>query len=428
MLRFRLGSRAPTSLVHSLVLGAWLFSTTTHAQFQADSAAARVVRALQGTGRAVRTGQQDEPGWTWQEYKLYDQEISLTVDLVGSNQVLARKVIYFLPGGGTNFRSSFFTPVAHNLAHFFNEQGYLVIGITPREHNLPITLPDYAFTAAWGMAQHRDDVRAIVELVNAAVSLPYEMLGHSYGASTALDYASTFPLEMERLIALDIYSIDPEVDPEGARAAESTYAAHVELLANGTYVDDGGAGARLIANAPREWMLLDSGISREPYGASGNFTLEGYFFFAMIETARLPGVHTPLTGLENDWPLQRGVFSGTYMLSTDPRADQYALAHVDRSTVDASASTTGSGMTPLALARDYWAVIVGNGAYTLDWSAIRSKLIWINSELGYGAQQYGAKLIQAGNPDVSTDVIAGYGHGDLLMGRDADRDVWDKLR
>lgn len=429
MLRCGSRARAAVAAAAAYIFVLWPFETAAQAQFPPDSAGALVARALERTGDSVRVGQSGEGGWSWQEYELFDDEVPLTIDIVQNARVPVGKVIYFLAGGGTNFRSSFFTPREHNLAHFLSGLGYLVIGITPREHNLPIALTDYEFTAAWGMDHRREDVRTIVELVQAAVPLPYEVLGHSYGASAALDYASKYPLEVERVIALDIYSIDPQVDPLGVVAAESTYLAHVELLRQGTYVDGGGAGANVFATLPREVLLQDSGVSREPYGSPGNFTYEGLFFFTMIETALLPGIHTEQTGLSSDWPLGSSMFVGTYAMAPNPRDDLYALVHMDRTTVETAAATAGSGVWPVAFARDYWAVNSGNGTYTIDWSAIRNKLVWINAELGYGSQHYGANLVAlSGNQNVNVHVVPGYGHGDVLLSRNAERDVWEKLR
>jgi hypothetical protein len=125
----------------------------------------------------------------------------------------------------------------------------------------------------------------------------------------------------------------------------------------------------------------DSGLSREPYGHSGNFTQLGAVFFASVFTAVLSGPHTPATGLPGDWLLKQGIFAGTYGFATNPLDDRYELTSTTFETFRSSAQRSGSGLIPLAVDRDYWAVNAGNPAYRVDWGNIRAEVLWFKPQL-----------------------------------------------
>jgi pimeloyl-ACP methyl ester carboxylesterase len=407
----------------------WSLSlASAHAQTTEQSLRGTMAGAFASGSEVECGGDSHGRDWSWLQFEVYDEAYPLTIDIVASKHEEPRRIIYFLPGGGTNFQASFFSPVEANLAHDFRERGYLVIGITPREDSIAYGTQDFSFTQTWGMDKQRADVRSIIANVQRVLPLPYEVLGHSYGASTALDYASKYSHELERVIALDIYSIDPELDPQGVAQAEATRATHVELLNQGTYVDPGGADAPLLSMWTDEERSADSGVSREELGVPGNFTNESLYYFALIYAGDLPGLHSSATGLSGDWPMFQGTFAGTYTLDPDPLADTYVLTHVDESTLLTSSAASGSGLYSIAFARDYWSVVAGNPEYAIDWSAITTKLVWMNCELGYGTQTHGAELARkAGNAEVEVFIIPGYGHGDVLSSRSADKDAWELL-
>jgi hypothetical protein len=142
----------------------------------------------------------------------------------------------------------------------------------------------------------------------------------------------------------------------------------------------------------------------------------------------MPALHTLVTGLNGDWPLVGSMFAGTYHFALDPQGDEYSLTNVERSTLLEATTATRNGLFPIALARDYWAVTAGNSSYALDWAAIRCKLVWLNTELGYAAQSHGAALAQqAGNRDVVVGIVPGYGHNDIVLGRNARSDAWSRI-
>jgi pimeloyl-ACP methyl ester carboxylesterase len=406
-----------------------LASGDAHAQLTASTTGELAAEAIERAGNAVRTEHVVSPGWIWTQLEVHDETYPLTVDIVASTASSASKVIYLIPGGGATFEGSYLTPRAENLSQFFLEQGYLVVGITARASTMPATVTNHAFAAGWGLAKHRSDVRSIVERIQPALDLPYEVLGHSYGASIALDYASKHAAEMARVIALDIYSIDPARDPRAIRDASATYAAHVLLLAQGIFLDPAGAALPLFASWSDAERVADSGVPRIALGYPGNFTNESWFYYTQIYSSQMPSLHTLLTGLTGDWPLIGSMFAGAYRLALDARRDEFSFTNVERSTLLEATTATPNGLFPIALARDYWAVTAGNPAYTIDWAAIACKLVWLNTELGYAAQSHGAALAQqAGNRDVVVDIVPGYGHNDILLGRNARSDAWSRIR
>jgi pimeloyl-ACP methyl ester carboxylesterase len=407
---------------------AWLAcaSTATTAVAQDDSVNARVTRALQALGDNRELAREEQANWLWTAHQLFDEQYPLTVDIVASKDSNPGKVIYFFPGGGTNFHASFFIPHTDNLAHYFRERGYVVIGITPREDNVPVDLRDTTFAADWGMTKHRTDVRRVIEAVQQELALPYEVLGHSYGASLALDYGATFSGELARLTILDIYAFDPRTQPESIRNAQRTYSAYDQILRFGTYLEAMGSSVGNLSTWSDAERAADSGFPRS-YVSNyrGNFTKEGLFYYSMIETSTMPGLHSLLSGLMFDWPVHSSYLAGSYTLRDDPHEDTFVLTHVDEARLVEASAAAGSGLVPTAFSRDYWAAVAGNGAYRLEWANIQCPLQWLNTELGYGEQFYGAVAARAaGNANVHTQVVSGYAHSDMLVGRNARAEVW----
>jgi hypothetical protein len=74
-------------------------------------------------------------------------------------------------------------------------------------------------------------------------------------------------------------------------------------------------------------------------------------------------------------------------------------------------------------------VNAGNPGYVIPVENIKAEVIWLNAELGYAEHSYAAQQIAAaGNQRVTTAIIPGYGHGDMLWSATAAADVWSKLR
>lgn len=344
-------------------------------------------------------------GWSWREVSFKDDTYPLTVDFVGSNFSAASKVIYLLPGGGVNFRSSFFTPMDKNLAQFFRTNGYLVVGITPREDSVTSGIP--AEMAGWGMARHKADIQTVISTIQARLGKPYRVLGHSFGAAYALDYASTCKDGLfEKVIALDIYSFQNSI----TAAESSDY--FQDLLDADRYADASYTDMKSLMLISLLLPKIDSGEPRGDFGP-GNFTYEGLLYSSLIWTSEIPGIDL------TDWPLVQSYAAGVYHPAWCPLFDTYSLTESDMNTVRSASFVVGSGLVPHAVYRDYFAVNGGiTGTYSITWSNIRVPIVWVNTELGYGSNAY------SGGVAKTFTVIAGYGHLDALLGRTAQEDVW----
>jgi pimeloyl-ACP methyl ester carboxylesterase len=357
--------------------------------------------------------------WTWFEVDCNDgAAYPLTVDFLGSNFSTPKGIVYMLPGGGMNFKSSFLTPLADNLAQYFRKSGYLVVGITPREDNVPATVTQYGFMKSWGMGAHLQDIRKIIGVIqgNAAFAgKPFRVLGHSFGAAYALDYASKCsdlgaPVP-EKVIALDIYSFAP--------GTENSYYSGLTCEGFRDIIDVYGQYADASYSSIKSLMLVSAllpyVISPESYAELDRyFTYEGFLYYSMIESHELPSVQT------GDWPLAHGYVAGTYTKNPcNPFLDSYSLAYSSMSTLREASLKVGSGLVPYAVYRDFFAVNAYNGTYSIDWENITSKVLWVNTGLGYNENMAGASLI----PQVSTGtcphsvltfVLGGFGHLDIL--------------
>jgi pimeloyl-ACP methyl ester carboxylesterase len=348
--------------------------------------------------------------WSWLEVSFKDQTYPLTVDLVGSNFSEAKKVVYMLPGGGVNFASSFFTPLDNNLAQFFRKAGYLVVGITPREDSVPADIP-YAFMADWGMAAHKADIENIISIIQARINKPYRVLGHSFGAAYALDYASTCDDSLfEKVIALDIYSYN------GLQKAADSYVAFADKAAKTPYVDASYTDMKSLALISLLLPKIDSGEPRGEVGP-GNFTFEGLLYFSLIWSKYLPGIE------ESDWPLVQSYAAGVYTPAWCPLFDRYYLTKSDINTVRSGSFMVGSGLVPYAVYRDYFDVNGFQDQYGINFSGISKPVIWVNTALGYGTNMAASYLILPAVP-VSRAIVSGYGHLDILLSKTAQDDVW----
>ena len=399
--------------VFFLVVGALLTGTTyvyaaTGRQLADSAIAALKAAAPDSTSKKVAV----TLSWSWLEVNFNDEQYPIIVDFVGSNFRTAKKIIYLLPGGGVNFSSSYFTPINKNLAQFFRNAGYLVVGITPREDSVPAGI-SYAFMADWGMEKHKADICKIIGVIQASVdNRPYRVLGHSFGAASALDYASTCTdSSFEKVIALDIYSYD-----NSEKAVES-YDIFSQMAQQDPYADASYTDMKSLMLISLLLPKIDSGEARGDFGP-GNFTFEGLLYFSLVWSSYFPGIDI------TDWPLVQSYAAGVYNPSWCPLFDTYYLTKSDINTVRAASFKVGSGLVPYAMYRDYFDVN-GDNHYGMDFSGINTPVIWLNTELGYGENMEGANLIPS-SVSVTTDVIPGYGHLDILLSRTAQDDVWEE--
>ncbi|MER7173912.1 thioesterase domain-containing protein [Streptomyces mesophilus] len=351
-------------------------------------------------------------GWTRTRFLIEDDGVPYAVDVVADTAQRPRSLAYLLPGGGLNFTANFFTPRERNLAHHLRRLGHLVIGITPREDLA--TAADIG--AGWGLAAHRVDARRVIDAVDAALRLPYQLIGHSAGAALALDLAGRGDgRRLERVVLLDTtgpYEGEPAVRAGQARDAFQS------LIDQGSYANDPGLEG-LLARA----LSDPDGASPvpRPVDPTTRFTNAGLAHYALIRTNTLPG--------PANWIYRQGHAAGTYTFGASPAEDRFTLAHSPLPVWGEATGDLGSGLVPHALLRDLCAIWAGDDAtYRIAWDRIRAEVVWINMELGRGDHPLGAHLIRRnGNRHVTFQVVPGYGHGDPVWGEQSDIEVWPLL-
>jgi hypothetical protein len=403
------------SLVTAVLLSGPAYTSAATGRQMADSA----VAALKASSTSFSTTTNlPSLWWTWYEVAYNDGgAYPVTVDFLGSNFSSPRGIVYMLPGGGMSFKSSFLTPTDDNLAQYFRKSGFLVVGITPREDSVPSSVTDYAFMSTWGMGQHLADIKKIIKTVQASslcAGKPFRVLGHSFGAAYALDYASKCASlgapTPEEVIALDIYSF-ADGSNESAHSATS-FADFTDLLNQGYYADASYADLKLLMLIS---ALLPDVISTEAYDETGRyFTYQGFLYYSLIESWLLPSVQY------GDWPLARSYVAGRYNLSACPMFDSYTMYYTNICTLRDASLKIGSGLVPNAVYRDFFAANAYNGYYGISWNTLNTNLLWVNTQLGYNEYKAGAKYVYdrfaaEGKPySVLTMTLCGFGHLDAL--------------
>jgi pimeloyl-ACP methyl ester carboxylesterase len=376
----------------------------------ADAAALRSIADVLGADVEVRE-REHGAGWNRIRIAVHDATVPLVVDIVADTRRAPSRLAYLLPGGGLDFRSDFFTPTAHNVTHHLREHGYLVIGISPRENDA--TAAD--ITAAWGLAAHKRDAHAVIDAIDTALHVPYDLLGHSAGAALALDLAANAPRRLRRVMVLD--TTGPYEGALAERAAQARIALDA-LIEGGAYSTDPGLKG-LLARAVAD----PNGASAvpRPVDPSTRFTHAGLAHFALVHTGRLPGLA--------NWAYEQGFSAGTFAFGALPSEDRFTLAHTPLSVWANVTNALGGGLQPNALLRDLTGIWAGDeDTYRIDWAGIDAEVAWVNAALGRGDHPLGAELIRAGgNSRVRFGVVPGYGHGDVVWGADAGRDVWPLL-
>ncbi|MCX4750673.1 hypothetical protein OG455_35085 [Kitasatospora sp. NBC_01287] len=344
-------------------------------------------------------------------------EPPVVLDVLATPGARPERVTVLLPGGGLNVRANYCTARGRGLARFLADHGRLVIGITPREDGLTgaSTGPR---CATWGLAAHRRDVQRVLTAVLPVLGLPHELLGHSAGAVLALDTAARPGSTADRVLVLDSTGpYDPATDPEWAARAGVLADTLANQLARGVWTTDPGLSA-LFDRATAD----PAGSSPFPRpGHPGTaFSNLGLLHYALTHTGELPG--------PANWIYHRGHSSGTFTFGATPGEDRFAL---DRTPIEVWAravAALGSGLQPNALLRDLAAVWAGRTeVYRIDWAAISADVVWVNTELGRGDHDLGARLIRAGGARVDYQVVPGYGHGDVVWAPGAEREVWPLL-
>lgn len=367
--------------------------------------------------------------WILTQFSYQDEGYPLTVDVLATSCEKAEGIIFMLPSSGANFRANYFSPKQENIAHFFRENGYLVVGISPREDAVG-EVESYEFMSEWGIENHREDIREIIENLHRVTRRGYEMLAFSYTSLVALDYAATYEDDrLERVVVLDTYSIDP-ADTEATEKAVGLYNGYEYLIGAGYYMDDSLKNFNDLIGAVVAAPDADSGIPRAlmlppdiAYLYPGNFTNNGLMHFWLINSGMMPGIHTPITGLPHDWPMLLGSMAGYYNPAEDPLDDEFAMTYSTLENIEAFVSNMGASIIPLALQRDCASISANNGVYPIAWEEIDAEVVWVNTEYGYGNQAWGASQIE----NVTFGIIEDYGNIDPFTSVTAKTDLWEVL-
>jgi pimeloyl-ACP methyl ester carboxylesterase len=356
--------------------------------------------------------------WTWSRVDVNDEAIPIRVDILVTNGSDDRRALYMFPGSGVNFESNFFFPRDQNLAHFMRKRGYVVIGVNSRADSLPAG-ENGAFLANWGLAKLRDDAHRVITKVQTVLNDNYDLLGHSLGATQALDYAATYPGEPKKLMIVDTPgTYDPVADAGLAGQSETAF---------------GDLQAVLTAPLPLYVVPLGAQLKATAEAASsGDASALALLGLALINTSGFVQLMAMFghPELEILGPLQ-SLCAGTY----DAQLGTFSLTQTPLPLVFDGFRAVRSGSVPTAQWRDAAAVHAGNKgfindqpAYRIPFENIRAKINWVNTGLGYGNHPYTAQLIAASSHQpVFFSVVDGYGHDDAVYGRNAINDFWPLL-
>lgn len=357
----------------------------------------------------------------WIKLLLYDNDpLPLTVDILKDIYTSPIKNIYTSPGSGINTEANFITPRSRNVAIYLVNKGYNFIGVSPREDNAP-SLPNYGPFKDWGLQKHSDDFYKVITLFQNILYLDYDVLGHSGGALTVLNYASkTLDNKLKVVRVIDMigsYSPNSQEFINSQTSRDAT----IQLMNRGKFADTDILGIRFLVQSAQSNPTGDSGFPR-PVGG-GNFTNEGLLYYALIHSNQLPGPLTGITGLSSSWYFKQGYLSGTYTFGNTPIDDTYNLTHTNIQTIYSLIATIGSGIYPMAFDRDIFAAWCNS--FQLIFEDIKVPIFYINTELGFGDAAYTLSLLK--NSNVTYSNVSGYGHADPTFSDTAEIDFWNIL-
>jgi len=358
----------------------------------------------------------------WTQLLLYDNEpLPIKLDILQDIYAPSIKTIYSSPGSGINTDANFITPKSRNISVFLVNKGYIFVGITPREDAAPSVF-NFGVFRDWGLNKHTTDFSKVITLFQGIIDQDYEVLGHSAGALVAFDYASqNYDIRFKAVRIIDMIGQYSPTSQEFINSQVSLDAVN-GAISRGSFTNTEILGIRYLVQQAQTNPTGDSGFPRpSPY--TGNFTNEGFLYFALIFTGQLPGPFTEITGLASSWYFRQGYLQGTYEFGTLPTDDRYSLTHTRIDTIYDVIASVGSGIYPLAYDRDFYAV--WSNSYPLAWENIRVPVFYVNTEFGFGDASHTVSLLTSSI--VMYDIVRDYGHADPTFSDTADIDFWDKL-
>ena len=319
------------------------------------------------------------------------------------------EIIVMLSGTGLDFRTNFLTPENQNLAMFYADDGYMVVGIDYRETLIDFEPGEtYSNMKKWGIDEHIKDVDDVIEISQEITDIDeYSLVGHSLGGILSLAYASKYnnDEDIQSIVVLEAGQFNPETETNMVVRAEESYYSALQAIDDGNYVELEMLGfAQIIFNAKID-PQGDSGI-QSPFG--GNFTNEEFVLFSLIYTNQLPG----------NWHFNQGFCSGDMFngLNYSPIDVMYEVG-------------LNGTIYPMAIERDFYAWMGGvSNGYTIEYDTIQVPVMWINTVGGMGERgEYTAQKIRdEGNEEVEFVLIEG-GHVDIIYGNQEDYiyDIWE---
>ncbi|MEA1864731.1 MAG: hypothetical protein U9N46_06000 [Euryarchaeota archaeon] len=363
--------------------------------------------------------------------------------------VLTKAGVMMLPGNHQNFRATYLLStqtdvpgiiINHSLAVYLAENDIDVWGIDLRRSSVPqcdCSNDNCSFMEDWGMETQINDVNKAMEfaremrLQTRQEFPPLILLGASRGGRLAYACANYeaglrgVRRNIAGIITVDIgYKFDPTTsviyctnysDPgtcasmSASEAASIRYGALKSVYDSGKYYDDTATSMKTIAylaeNAP-----------------TGGSLIPGFAGYTNREMGEM-------------------LLSATYLFQ--PYPPQITYFHYCTGTFDATHSPTGLVFTnhsymidlsynldPVQSIRymmDEEAVMGGiDTSYDDNLRRIRVPVLYVGGETGYGSQGiYTTTLFKS--KDVTTLIVPGYGHIDLLYGNGAETAVWTPI-
>jgi len=298
-------------------------------------------------------------------------------------------MMVMLPGTGLTFQTNFFTPEYQNLARFYADLNFMVVGIDYRE-----TLVDYNPNEEYKIMKNLD-IKEYVKDIGKAVSFSqkkteidqYSITGHSLGGILTLAYASKYQNDknLQSIVVFENGQFDPETEQDKVERAISDSNALLQDIKNGSYVNLGMLGfAQMMAIA----QANPGGYDFSPDLNNSEFVL-----FALIYTNQFPG----------NWQFNQGFCDG----------DMISGLYYSPIEVMYDVGMAGT-IYPMVVESELYAYM-GN---LIDYSDVNVPVIWINTEGGKGESgNYSAnKIRENGNENVEFYLVGGGGHADIVYG------------
>ncbi|MBM7119217.1 hypothetical protein [Archangium primigenium] len=345
------------------------------------------------------------------------------------------RALFLLHGDIWGFRGAFLSGVAGgsrpgkpSFAVYLAQQGLDVWGLDMRWVNVPAQTTDFTFMRNWNLEMHARDLgtglavaRYARGLSSARAGGPLPLLGWSRGAMVGYAYlneetqAPPDRRHVSAFIPVDMaFSFGPDAAAQRQDACQG-YKMLASLQVSGMYVDGSGQ------------TLQDLGAFANVAPALPSSLLPG---FTNRQAALLAGAATwRLQGLPifKWYHFTGGVFSGATPTSLSWTQERFFFDTLEQA---APYQSIGEQVESLAL----WC-----GAPKLPYNdrlkQVKVPVLYVGAEGGTG--RYGLHSVSLlGSKDVSSFLVQrlrdgsnaqDYGHADLFLATDADRDVWPRI-